>query len=581
VDRNERTAELSFAEAGAIWRRQKRVFFTVFVISFLVIFFAAMLQKPVYRGEMALAVQRRGQSTQMATEFAALSQYMGMASAQNIENQRRIVKSRPVLLATMNACGVHESYDEFYKRIGTNVPKETDILEVFVDAPSRSLAERWVSELVANYLREDARLRSDPTRDALAELEREAAQLKKELRIVDVAINAAEHAHGVLDISADSRELLKRLADLKADRQMTVIDQRATRQRHSALCSELKNWAPFRMFSASVARNAELDALNKQICELEVKRVGLLEKLGPQHPDLRQTESELARARELATEKAATVFGGEIHQLDMNRELLAAEAIKLSVELAANDARLAGLTDAIGRLEQKLKTQPDLSLSFTRLYRDQQVAQSTYLALRGKINELRVSGALQNQPSARILESPWTSDKPVRPRPLFALALALLGGLLCSGGYVAIRDSRAPRPCTASELSKLLGGLPAISVGPNGMKAAIDFVRHILSARGVEGRPVRIAPATPSDSAHLSPICEALGTDAFHEEDPAYADILVADSRVTDPLVLNNLPAAWRLLGSQPKLALLINAESFDVCAGDLSSEISTMAKAA
>jgi tyrosine-protein kinase Etk/Wzc len=108
--------------------------------------------------------------------------------------------------------------------------------------------------------------------------------------------------------------------------------------------------------------------------------------------------------------------------------------------LAASRARLARLASDRDGVEARMRRLPEAELASARLLRDVKVANELYLTLLNKAQELKVvrSGTIAN---VRVLDRAVSSSRPVSPRRLAVLALALVLGL--AGGIAAAFARRA------------------------------------------------------------------------------------------------------------------------------------------
>jgi len=157
----------------------------------------------------------------------------------------------------------------------------------------------------------------------------------------------------------------------------------------------------------------------------------------------------------------------QISSLEMDLQQLAGEEETLAERYTSNHPAYQQLLNTKGRLEGRLErlrgevaNLPQTQREVLNLTRDFELAQTVYLELLNRAQELRVLRA-STIGNVRILDTASADERPVAPRRSRVLALSLVLGAFVGIGFVLIRNALRKGVQSAEEITQL--GLPVFA----------------------------------------------------------------------------------------------------------------------
>jgi tyrosine-protein kinase Etk/Wzc len=161
-------------------------------------------------------------------------------------------------------------------------------------------------------------------------------------------------------------------------------------------------------------------------------------------------------------------------------------------EVVALDRSIAAAREKRAKLDPRLGAIPPVEIGAARLAREVNMAADLYLLLSKQAETVRLAKA-GTIGHVRLLDAPVVSPRPVRPRPVSVVILALFVGL---GGGVALIVTRRAFDEAASDSRQIetATGLPVLAIVPHSGREAN------LGRRGCAGREplARDAPDDPA-----------------------------------------------------------------------------------
>ena len=325
----------------------------------------------------------------------------------------------------------------------------------------RGQAKRLEADSTVAFLERQVR----EHRDSLQGAEEARLKFQQGEQVVDLAAEGAAQVRLRADAQAEKRKLEGELASLTA-----VLDaieaQGAAASRGSGERSPYRGLAAFATFLENQAVTALLSELNR----IETDRTAQLELRTPAHPEVVAMDAQIRQLE------------GELYQLAVNYQgnLLA------QVESADNQ---------LAQFGEQLEQIPINTVQLSRLGRQVETLSEIYGILQSRLQQARVAQAVRSG-DVRVVDPAIEPTRPIRPRKVRGLALAIFFGFVAGVGLAAARDHMDERIHSRQELGRLAGA-PVLATIPrtagaksHGRKAA-DGARPLLVGEGAQrGSPV-------------------------------------------------------------------------------------------
>jgi succinoglycan biosynthesis transport protein ExoP len=225
-----------------------------------------------------------------------------------------------------------------------------------------------------------------------------------------------------------------------------------------AKTERLQKEALYRQLSASAGDPAALDTYpailsnafiqqqKAELAALQRQQAQMADRLGNRHPDMVKIQSAIAHAQEQIQTEVAKIVA----------------AVRTEFESAR--AQEESMADALASQKTEALAMNRAAIEYSVLERDVESSKQIYNSLLQRAKETSVSGELKSS-NIRVIDRAERPRRPVSPRPVFSLLLALVGGTILGCGtafFFEYLDSRIKSP---EEIDTYLG-LPSIGMIP-------------------------------------------------------------------------------------------------------------------
>ena len=338
------------------------------------------------------------------------------------------------------------------------------------------LASAVANAVAQSYIARRNEMQKQQARAGVQFLETQVQVIGAELREAESALEQFRRARFVIDPEAQAGDQVKRLADLRAEREQLA----AERSELGALLAKARgaadgagDWTVFAS-SPSLAKNQALSGIVQQLSSAETERSRLGTWRTAADPDVATIQRTIMLLRSRLVELAAS-------------------------QLRSLDAQAQGLDSALARSDARLQQIPEVQVRYARLRRQVDLDGQLYTLLQTRLKESQISEAMEIA-NIQVVDPAMVPTRPLGGRRLMNLLFGTASGLLLGLLVAFMREASDTRVRSREEVLRitqlpLLAAIPRIPA-PNG--------------RGRQGEPAeRIETRLVTRHAPRSPAAEA------------------------------------------------------------------------
>ncbi|MGI8507828.1 MAG: GumC family protein, partial [Gemmatimonadaceae bacterium] len=362
--------------------------------------------------------------------------------------------SKPVLQLHVNSrdATVQATMD------ATNVfraSREADVLVVRYRDNDPHLVRDVPNALAAAFIVDRNRMRRSDASRSVAFLEQQIDTITGQLRSQEDTLRRFRERGRVVDLKAQGGAEVTRAEDLQTERTRLAVEQASL----SGLLATADSSASAQRASALHATRGRPDATGATLPQISPYR-----RLAAFPEFLRyQAAAELMRALTAADEQRATLLMRRT-PADPDVMLVSAHIGQIETQLRdmaqaylqSVNSQLSSIGGALQSSQTKLAGIPATEMEFTRLQRGTGVLEQLSTLLQTRLKESEIAAASVD-PSVRLIDPAVAPAKPMRPRPVLYLVIAVINALFLGLAAAFWRDGRDRTVHTRDELAALTG----------------------------------------------------------------------------------------------------------------------------
>jgi tyrosine-protein kinase Etk/Wzc len=358
------------------------------------------------------------------------------------------------------------------------VESGTQVLSVRASDPDRVLAAGISNGVAAEYIRYKSNTGTSSAASSVRFLQEQVDRYATQLAAAEEQLQRFNETEGIVNLDAQTAAQVRQLADVQAQRDMMLTEREALRSilaradaapRSDTAPSPYRRLATFPTFLS----NGIIQNLERTMTELETDRSQLLGRFTPDHPDVRQINE---RIREIES---------QLHRIATNY-------------VESLNSELGSLDTTLSRFRGAASAAPARQMDYARLVRRQQMLQDGYALFETPLKEAQIHEA--GEPvNVQVLDPALVPGRPASPRPLLALALSAVVGLILGTGIAFVRTLLDPKVRNRSDDALAAGGAPVIGVIPRlWIEPGRSRVRRLGRPNG-KTRATLADPSAPTD----------------------------------------------------------------------------------
>jgi uncharacterized protein involved in exopolysaccharide biosynthesis len=407
------------------------------------------LVTPVFQSEASILVNKQGREFTFRPDLS-----MGVQSAipvatdpdEILNTQVQLIRSRDVILATIERMGLERLYPELVK--ADEAPDLDKAIRKFDDA--LQTAPQRTSNIVHLAFRNQDRVLAAATLEALIQIfteksitvyintqtaffESQVKRARDRFLAADAKLTAFRQRLGALAFEAQVPLLLQQRVDIDSELKKVTADLAGATDRVQAVRQTLRQTQPEIIAFVDTQQSRVVDDARTKLLNLKLRQQEIAASFAPGSRQVQQVEREIAVAEKFLTEQL-TVFSGTVRK--SRNEVATALETDLSRTLAEQawfEGRRNSMSGEIASIDAQIHAINTAETERWSLEQDVTMAKDMLKLLTSKLEDARAADSLnQNRiGNIAVVQAPSIPDprQPVHPKPLLYSILGVIAGL--------------------------------------------------------------------------------------------------------------------------------------------------------
>ena len=344
---------------------------------------------------------------------------------------------------------------------------KTNVFEVSIKSSSAYASTVIANKVVDSFRESRINQQKQTIRYSFKFVDEQLVQMKNKLNEAEDNLSKFKSSGQITTIDQSSQDLIRFLSQLETEKVNTDLQLADYKNKVEDMKKEMRTqgFVDQNLLSPSggVDRNSPFSSLLKQISDLELQRLELLQRRTEQHPDVIALDQQIRLAKQ------------KLNSYNQNT-LTAYNIIIKSLE-----KKLLKISNLMSKYEVKLEMLPAKENRLARLMRQKNVYEKINNLLLDKREEMRMA-ELSKLQDIIIVDPAHEPVKPVSPKKLLNLIIALIIGNFIGLLVVFIFELRDNRLISLDELEQDFN-LPVFAIIPTYTNAIKDKIENAKDSR--------------------------------------------------------------------------------------------------
>ena len=280
---------VSLLDYFQIFQRRRQIIMQAFLVIACVTVVITMLTKPVYEATAQLLVEAPSNSLSTVDTGNSLSQLLVLTQPQTVDTQVQVLQSPTLIDEVCQETGVKDS------DITITAVKETNVIQVVVDADTRAKAANAANTLLNDYINEDVNRSLTEIQAAEQFVQQRSDDVEQQLSQSEAALEAFKLKYHVADVEQEQSNKLGQVQDLETALNQQQANLSALTSQISAERQLIGGVSPS-TDADTTATNPAIQDLRSRIGDLQTQRASLLQPggYGPNAPAVKILDGQIS-----------------------------------------------------------------------------------------------------------------------------------------------------------------------------------------------------------------------------------------------------------------------------------------------
>ena len=292
-------------------------------------------------------------------------------------------------------------------------------------------------------------------------VDEQLTQIQKKLIEAENNLTSYKGSEQIVNIDQNTQELLSYQSTLKAEELQNDLLLSDYINKDAALKKELESSGYFDQgllqSSNQSQSSSPFSSLMTRLSDLEMQRLELLQKRTEKHPDVIKLDEQIQLTKDQLS--------------NYNQNTL--DSYRIIID--ALEKKQAKINSLMSGFEGQLQGLPQKEIQLARLIREKEVYEKIFNLLLNKREEMRVA-ELSKLQDIIIVDYPDSPIKPVQPRKLFNMLIALFLGGFIGIVFIFIGELKNTRLVNLDDLEKEFS-IPILALIPSYSKAIVKRIK--------------------------------------------------------------------------------------------------------
>jgi len=388
--------------------------------------------------------------------------------------------------------------------------KNTSALNISMTSVDPKEAALLVNTLINKYQTKDMELHAGEIINLRGFLEEQVAKVLLELNKAEESLRDFQTREQIYGLDQNAELILKELTAVETEYFRLVAEENIAKERKVYFQNELTQEEKSLTANLLNSINTRVFALRSEIATTEADVVRNSSIYGESHEMVRSGREKIEKLKEQLGSQTVDLISKGLAVSDplLYRQEMIDKLLEFEGEIATLEYRVKEYKDLVEQYSAQLNRLPAKSLTYARLERDRTVLAETYLLMRQKLEEAKISQASQLG-KVRILDTALPPADRSKPNTKQNLLLGLFLGAALGIGLAAILEYLDNTIKTVEDIEKrhqnVLGIIPALDEDSPDKKKVITSVPWKREVQTIQRRIItQEDPRSPISEAYRS-----------------------------------------------------------------------------
>lgn len=379
---------------------------------------------------------------------------------ESIDTQISLLQSREI--AKQAALIAQVSPETLQSALSVAPPKETNLLDIAVEAPTREQAALWADAICTAFVSYKNNVAKGSSQQAIATLQGQTKRANRQVDSADQALLLFQRRNNLVDVPTQATAALNQYLSRAAEVSTLQEEYQSAQARANALNTSLEQ-AKKAISSSSVVRDdTQAQGLQAKLNDLEQKRLETAQRYRGKFPGvLSSLDAQIAdvRNRLKASIKATTTTISP-----QSESTLKDQTAQAVTDAATAQAKLAAAIKLRDQLKAQTGGLPQVSMTAARLSRSATDAHALHDQLETALRTAQLDKDVASG-NVQIVQHAFVPDLPFRPDHKRDLLIGGVIGLCISLLAVLLLEQSDRSLRSIQDIRKMAGG-PVVGVLP-------------------------------------------------------------------------------------------------------------------